>query len=692
MPNPLHRGLWSLVLAPLLVAGCMHAARPEANEPPERPPAPPPPPNIDVSIIDRSVDPCQDFYQFACNGWIQKTEIPADRPSWTRSFSEIDERNQALLRSYLEADAAGKGSPDDRYAQKLGDYWASCMDEERVERTALPELQAQLAKLSEVTDASSLSRTVARLHGAGTAALFDFGSGQDFKDATQVIGQMDQGGLGLPDRDYYLKDDAHSKEIRDFYLAHVAAMLRLLGESEAQAAADAQTVMRIEHALADASQTRVARRDPENVYHRIELAGLDRLAPHFPWGAYLGALGHPALTAMNVASPDFFVRVDQLVQTTPPEDLRTYLRWHLVHSVAATLPKRFVDEDFQFRSKAFTGAQRILPRWKRCIGAVNEGLGQALGQPFVRRTFGEQGKQANLARVTAIETAFRRELGRLTWMDPETRHAALAKLDLVANQIGYPDRWRAYDALVVDRKSYLANVMEASGFELQRQLDKIGKPVDRSDWEMHPQAVNAYYDPSLNEMVFPAGILQPPFYNRESEEEINYGGIGMVMGHELTHGFDDEGRKFDGYGNLHDWWTPKVSKEFDERSACVVRQFDGYVSVDDLHLNGKLTLGDNIADLGGITLAQQASVAAVVKDSAPHPGGFTPEQLFFLGYAQSWCQKVRPPFARMLVAVDPHSPARFRVNGPISNLPAFQQAFACKEGAPMVRADRCRVW
>ncbi len=680
----------AFLLALPLLAACHHAVRAEAPVVEVKPPPPPPPPNIDASIIDPKVSPCDDFFHYACNGWIAKTEIPGDRPRWTRSFSEIDDRNLALLRTYLEADAAGRGDPVDPYRRRLGDFWATCMDEQAIEKTGPESLKLQLARVDEVKDPASLGQVVALLHGEGIGALFEFGEGQDFKDATQDIGQLDQGGLGLPDRDYYLKADEHSRKIRELYVAHVQKMLELAGEPAEKAAADAKTVMRLETDLAKASQDKVFRRDPDHVYHRIDLPGVLTLAPAFPWKEYLALLQHPGIIAINVAAPDFFKELNALVVKTPPEEWRAYLRWHTVASVASALPDSFVQEDFQFQSKAFTGAARILPRWKRCIGAVNHAMGQALGRPFVRQTFGTEGKASNVARVQSIEAAMGRELGGLSWMDEPTRKAAIEKLGLVANQIGFPDKWRDYSSLATDRTSFLGNLLRASAFEVQRELNKIGKPVDRNDWEMNPQTVNAYYDPSLNQMVFPAGILQPPFYDRASNEASNDGAVGMVMGHELTHGFDDEGRRFDGHGNLREWWTPAAKAAFEQRAKCVSDQYDGYSPLPGVRLNGKLTLGENIADLGGLTLAYSAFEKQ--REKVPAVAGFTPEQQFFLSYAQSWCEKVREPYARLLATVDPHSPARFRVDGPLSNLPAFREAFQCKEGQPMVRKDRCEIW
>ncbi len=680
--------------APALAAAllaCAHAQTGASSALTESPRLPPVA-DVDLSILDPAVAPCTDFFTHACGGWLQKTAIPADRPRWARSFDEIDDRNLTKLRGYLDADAAGKGDPSDPYTDKLGSFWASCMDEGQVEKTGLATLQTELARVEAVKDPASLATVLATLHGQAVGAFFEFSSGQDFKDATQVIGQLDQGGLGLPDRDFYLKDDARTKEIRALYEKHLAAVFALLGEAAPRASADAQTVLKLETQLATASMDRTARRDPKNVYHRLDLAGIQQAAPGFAWTAWLAGLGHPEIRAINVAAPDFFKALDRLVTQTPPADLRTYLRWRVADALTPALPDAFVQEQFQFKSKAFTGASQILPRWKRCLGVLNATFGQALARPFIRETFGEDGKARNLARVKAIELAMGAELDKLAWMDADTRKRAKEKLALVANQIGYPDKWRDYGALQIDRGSYLHNLLRAEAYEVQRDLAKIGKPVDRTDWDMQPHQVNAYYDPSRNEMVFPAGILQPPFFNRASDEASNYGGIGMVMGHELTHGFDDEGREFDGHGNLTDWWTAASGKAFTERAACVERQAGQYVAIDDLHLNGKLTLGENLADLGGLTLAYRAYVAN--KKSTREIGGYTPEQQFFLAFAQAWCAKARPEFQRLMVTVNPHSAEKFRVNGPLSNLREFRQAFGCKAGDAMVRpeAERCEIW
>jgi putative endopeptidase len=655
-----------------------------------RPPAPVVQANPDPDALDRSVDPCTDFYDFACGGWLARTAIPPDRPAWSRSFSEITERNLAILRAILEADAAGRFAPGDDEARKLGDFYATCMDEPKAETASAATLREALAAIAAVRDRESLARMVARLHLEDVTALFVFRPQQDLRDATEEIGAADQGGLGLPERDYYLKRDARSVALRARYGAHVARMLELAGASPRAAAKDARTVLRIETALAQGSLPVVERRDPYNVYHRLDRAGLEREAPAFPWAAYFIALGRPDVSAINVAVPGFFARLNQVVATTRLADLRTYLRWHLLDASARALGARFVDEDFRFTA-ALTGTERLLPRWKRCVTATDQMLGEALGKAFVRTTFGDAERDRARAMITSIERSFAADVSGLAWMDAGTRTRALEKAAEIANKVGFPDRWRRYDALEIDRTSYLLNLMRGAVFESRRQLDKIGRPVDRTEWLITPPTVNAYYDPSLNEIVFPAGILQPPFFTAAAPDAVNYGAIGMVMGHELTHGFDDQGRKFDGHGNLRDWWTPEVAEAFTRRAACLVRQFDGYVAVGDQHVNGRLTLGENIADQGGLKLAH-AAYRSVGAPRTARGGPFSAEQQFFIAFAQSWCTKRRPDLARLLANVDPHAPPRDRVNGAVANLEAFGVAFSCPAGSPMAPATRCAVW
>jgi putative endopeptidase len=663
---------------------------------------------VDEKAMDAKVDPCGDFYAYACGTWMKETPIPDDQAKWMRSFDVIGERNETMLRQILEKDAA-QPPPGEAYAKELGDFYAACMDEKGIEATGAKPLTERLAKLDAIKDPESLAIVLANLHGTGSRGIFNFYSGQDFKDATQVIGIAEQDGLGLPDRDYYLKNDAKSKELRAKYEQHVADMLILLGETPEAAKSDAAIVLKLETALAKSSTTKVDLRDPKKNYHRIELAGLERTAPDFPWQAYFKALGVPGITAINVAQPAFFKQVSTEVArmkgtgpaaATAAAEWKTYLRWHLVKSSAPTLPAKFVDEDFKFRS-ALNGAKQLLPRWKRCVRATDGALGEALAQPFVAKTLGAEGKATSQTMINGIEAAMKGNLEHLGWMDDPTRTKAIEKLGLITNKIGYPDVWRRYDGIGVARTSYLENAERADAFEVKRQLAKIGKPLDRKEWQMTPPTVNAYYDASLNEMVFPAGILQPPFYANQMTAGMSYGAIGMVMGHELTHGFDDEGRQFDGHGNLKEWWTPKVGKEFEKRVACVASQFDEYVAVEDagsppLHVNGKLTLGENIADLGGLKLSYTAFKASLAgkKDTSEPASKFTPEQQFFLGYSQAWCGNLRKEMLRLQVTTNPHAPARFRVIGPLSNLPEFAQAFSCKEGSAMVRpaAKRCEVW
>jgi endothelin-converting enzyme/putative endopeptidase len=645
---------------------------------------------IDESAIDPSINPCDDFYQYACGGWINRTEIPGDRPSWMRSFSEIDDRNETQLKKILDDLVAGKKS-EDPYGDKLAAFYGACMDEKQIEATADAQLQDLLKNVDNVQAMDQLARVVAQLHLGLGNPMFHFGAQQDFKDANLVIGGADQGGLGLPDRDYYLKDDPKFKELRAKYLKHVETMLGYAGAGPGDAARQAQKILSIETQLAKNSMSRVDRRDPKKIYHRLELVGLEKTAPKFPWKLYLAELGQPTVTQINVAVPSFFSGLNQMLQTVPLADWRTYLRWHLIHAAAPALSKKFVDENFAFYGKTLQGTSKNLPRWKRCVQATDHALGEALARPFVRVTFGPEGKAETQAMVKNVESAMEANLTSLAWMDDATRAKAFEKLHAIINKIGYPDKWRNYDKLQVDRGSFLMSTVRASQFESNRDLDKIGKPVDRQEWEMTPPTVNAYYEPSLNEMVFPAGILQMPFFTKNAAAAVNYGAIGMVMGHELTHGFDDEGRQFDAKGNLSEWWTPKVNDEFEKRAQCVVDQYNHY-PVYDLTVNGKLTLGENIADLGGMKLAHAAYVAQRGGKTPPKVGRFSDEQLFFLGAAQAWCGKRREAFARLRVTTDPHSPPEYRVNGPMSNLPEFAKAWQCKPGDKMVRQTQCVVW
>ncbi|HTT71158.1 MAG TPA: M13 family metallopeptidase [Anaeromyxobacteraceae bacterium] len=651
-------------------------------------------PGIDPSIMDPSVKPCDDFYAYACGGWLKTFKLPPDKPAYNRSFTAIDERNLELLRALAEQDAAGHLDPADRYPDKVGDYWAACMDEEGIEARGTRDLMAAFAAIDEVKDLPSLARGLARLHRAGVFPAFRIDSTQDARDATQIIGEVAQGGLSLPDRDYYLKDDPAAQGIQKAYRSHLTRMLVLAGLPADEAARQTEAIYALERSMASAQWTRVEMRDPERTYNRLNLAGLEKAVPHFPWAIYLSDIGHADLSAFTTTTPPYLDRLEELFDSTPPETWRAYLRWRLLATMASqrALPRAFTQERFEFFSKNFTGAKELEPRWKHCVRSTEGALGFALGQAYARRYFGEDGKEKTKAIVSGIESAMRNDLAEVAWMDQPTRRMALAKLERIVNKVGYPDEWRNYDRLQVDRSSFFQSVLGANAFEVNRDLDKIGKPLDRGEWLMVPPQVNAYYDPQLNEMVFPAGILQPPFFTRGAPDAVNYGAIGVVVGHELTHGFDDQGRQYDALGNLKDWWTPSVGAEFDRRTACVVKQYDGYSAVDDLKVNGKLTLGENIADLGGVRLSYAAYRAARAHEAPV--AGFTPEQAFFVAYAQAWCTATRPELLRLRTATDPHSPERWRVDGPLSNLPDFAKAFSCPEGSGMVRpaAERCAVW
>jgi putative endopeptidase len=645
---------------------------------------------FDPGALDRRADPCGDFYQFACGGWMANNPVPADQSQWGR-FDELEESNRATLRAILDkaAQPAPVRAPD---LQKIGDYYASCMDEPAIEAKALGPLQPALHQIDAMQSKADVADEIARLHAQGVGVLFGFGAAQDFKDATQVIAVADQGGLALPDRDYYLNPDARSAETRQQYTAHVQKMFELAGASPDRAAADAATVLRIETGLAKGALDRVARRNPTNVYHKMSRQDLAALAPAFDWTRYFAGIPAPPVSSLNVTVPDFFKAVNQLLTDVDLAAWRTYFTWHLLHANAEVLPSKFVDENFNFYGRTLTGTKEQRPRWKRCVDFTDGDLGEALGKYYVDQTFGATGKQRALQMVHAIETALGQDIRQLDWMTPATREQALVKLQAVANKIGYPDKWRDYRALDIVRGDALGNSLRANVFEFRRQLSKIGKPVDRGEWGMTPPTVNAYYNPLMNDINFPAGILQPPFFDKALDDAVNFGAIGAVIGHELTHGFDDQGRRFDANGNLRDWWTPDDATQFEQRTACMVRQYSSYVAVGDVKLNGQLTLGENTADNGGVRLALMA-LAATLGDKVPPPiDGFTPTQRFFLGWGQIWCQNRTDEVARVFAKTDPHSPGRYRVNGVVANMPEFQKTFGCKPDAPTVNKPMCRLW
>jgi len=645
-------------------------------------------PALDINAMDRSIDPCVDFFAYSCGGWIKNNPIPPDQSSWD-TYSKMQDENLTKLRSILEAAAA---SDPTRSAanQKIGDYYASCMDEKAIDAKGIEPLQPELARLASVQSKADLAGIAAAL--ADDNIFFHFDSIQDFRDANQVIGDVDQGGLGLPDRDYYTKEDAKSQELRKAYVAHVQKMFQLLGDQPDVAAAEAQSVMRIETALAKGSMTRVERRDPKALDHKMTSSELETISPVFPWHAYFTRVGIPSLASLNVAAPNFFKTMNEELGKETLPDLKTYVRWHLVHASASHLSTPLVNEDFAFYGKTLRGQQELKPRWKRCTQAVDGYLGEALGQAYVAQYFPPDAKQQALKMVKEIENAMQQDIQSLPWMSAVTKQQALEKLHHVANKIGYPDKWRDYSKLEIIRGDELGNVERSRKFEFNRQLAKIGKPVDRGEWQMTPPTVNAYYDPQMNDINFPAGVLQPPAFDPTSDAAPNYGDTGGTIGHELTHGFDDEGRQFDAQGNLRDWWTPEDAKEFQQRADCISNQYSSYTVIDDIKINGKLTLGEDVADLGGLLLAYVAWQDDTKGEKLEPIDGLTPEQRFFIGYGQSWCGQVRDETKRLRATVDEHSPEKYRTNGVVSNMPQFQEAFHCKNGAPMVNQNRCRVW
>jgi putative endopeptidase len=680
------RCLAASLLVALPIAAALVHAQPPAPTPPG---APASASGLELQFMDRGADPCVDFYAYACGGWTKNQPIPADRSAWGRG-QELQERNDITLRRILED--AGRNASADAETKKIGDYYATCMDEKAIDAKGAAPLDPALKKIAALTAARDLPALLADLHAMGVDAFFGFGAEADFKESNMVRAIVGQGGLGLPDRDYYIKDDPKSVEIRKQYVEHVGKMMRLAGSTAADASTAADVVMRIETALAKAALDVVARRDPAAIYHKMTPAETQTLTPAFDWAAYFKGVSAPPIDAINVTEPEFLKAFNTIVASTPIADVRTYLRWHLVHASAAVLSTPFVNENFQFFTKTLTGATELQPRWRRCVQYTDSDLGEVLGKAFVKEAFGAAAKEDTLKMVREIETSMEQDVNTLSWMSDATKKQALVKLHAVANKIGYPDRWRDYSGLAVVRGDALGNSERANTFEFRRQMNRIGKPLDKSEWEMTPPTVNAYYNPLQNNINFPAGILQPPFYNAKADPAVNYGAAGGIVGHELTHGFDDEGRQFDAQGNLKDWWTEADAKAFEERAQCLVDEYSSFTAVDEVKVNGKLTLGENAADNGGLRLALMSYMATLTPDKQKTVDGFTPEQRFFVSYGQSWCQNARPERERMLAQIDPHSPPRYRVNGVVSNMPEFAKAFSCKTDAPMVRKTACRVW
>ena len=647
-------------------------------------------PGFDPAAVDRSADACQDFYQYACGGWLKANPLPEDEASYGR-FKELAERNRETLRLILEA--AARPTPDrPPVTAKIGDYYASCMDEAAIEQKGLAPLEPRLAQIERLPSTRALAPLLVDLHLAGVGALFGIDSEQDFTDATQVIAWLVQGGLGLPDRDYYFKDDEKSVEQRKAYVAHVGRMMQLAGRSDAEAASDAATVMRVETELARHALDVVALRDPKNMNHKTPIRELGELAPGFDWPVYLRGVGLSTIEHANLVSPPFFQGLDAILASTPLDDLKTYLRWHTVDAAAPLLPKAFVEEDFAFFGRTLMGQQALRPRWKRCVDYTDDDLGEALGQAYVERAFGKESKERTLAMVDELERALAADIRTLPWMTATTKQQALTKLKAITNKIGYPDTWRDYSGYTVVRGDALGNSARGNAFELKRQLAKVGQPLQRGEWLMTPPTVNAYYHPLLNEINFPAGILQPPFFDNALDDAVNFGGIGAVIGHELTHGFDDQGRQFAANGDLRDWWTAEDAKEFERRASCFVDQYRAYPVTGDVKVNGKLTLGENVADNGGMRIAYMALMETLAGKTAEPTDGYTPDQRFFLGWAQIWCENATPEFRRLKALTNPHAENRYRVNGVVVNMPEFGKAFGCAADAPMVSQQVCRVW
>jgi endothelin-converting enzyme/putative endopeptidase len=649
---------------------------------------------LDPSFIDKSADPCTDFFQYACGNFAKIHPIPSDHSSFG-TFNLLYDNNQIILHSILEKEVQSSASRTAN-EQKIGDFYASCLDESAINREGLKPLQPELDRIAALRNKSDLTALLAHDQSIGVGAFLSFGEQQDFKDARKQIASVDQGGIGLPERDYYLRTGADDEKIRKQYVEHVANTLKLLGEAESQATANAAKIMQIETALAKVSQDITSQRDPNNVYHIVTVADLQKLSPSIDWKAFIAETGVQPLTDLNVTYLPFFKGLEAVLQSTDLETIKIYLQWRLVDGLPAVmLPHDFDAEHFNFNDKILSGQPEQRPRWKRCVQATDAALGEALGQVYAAQNFPPSSKASTQQMIRDIEAAMNADIDTLDWMSAATKTKAKEKQQAVANKIGYPDKWRDYSNLSVVRGDALGNAVRGTEFENYRELAKIGQPVDRAEFGMSPPTVNAYYNPSMNDINFPAGILQPPFYDSSEPDVVNYGHIGSIEGHELTHGFDDEGRRFDGNGNLAEWWTAGDGKQFEEKADCEVKEYGEFTVPGDVKVNGKLTLGENTADNGGIRLAYMAFLADAKRkslDLTQKRDGYTEPQQFFLAYAQNWCGGIRPEAERLQAQTDPHAPDRFRANGVVRNIQEFGEAFGCKAGQPMRPVNACRVW